>query len=89
MFPRTSAAEIFERLRLFDEDVGKPEAEFASEHVHVYRECGKVVYVSIAGAWNNRSTDIVLDISSSSMVTVCNWTMVKWKGPVVRSSNLL
>lgn len=62
---------------------------FACGCVCVLQRCDEVAYIGLAGAWDKRSMDTILGIPFSSIVKICNGTLITRKGPCVRLNNLL
>lgn len=63
---RSSMVGITERLCLLDGNVGTSVAEFECGCAWVWRGCDEVVDVVIAGSWDTRSRDTVLEIKNFS-----------------------
>lgn len=61
----------------------------ASGCVRVRCGCDNVIFVRIAGGWDIHLMDTILGISVSSLVMVCNWTLIRRKGPTVQPNHLL
>lgn len=88
-YPRFSAAESMEIVRLLDWDISVSESEFVCTCAGVWRGWNKLVDVGIDGAGDTRLMNTILCISFLSIVMEWDCTLIKRKGPSVGPNNLL
>lgn len=78
-----SSLRLFETVSLLDKDFGAFVVDVALSYVWLKCNCGKLFNVGIAGSGEIWSMDALLDLPLSSMLSVCDWTMIIRKRSMV------